>query len=86
MTEPGKSNVDRVKARLADWGITEIVDDYRGAKIRQTSTITSASTITHVKTRSSFTSECLDCGPAPHVSPDDHAVGVCLRCGRDKWL
>lgn len=84
-----------VADKLAGWGIVEVIGAFRGAVVHQESRHELSRPgkpphdvveVTVVKRRSSFTSECLDCGPAPHVSPDDHAIAVCLRCGRDKWL
>lgn len=75
---------DRVAEQLRGWGIVEVLGDYRGARIEQE--IHFEQTVTVERRRSSFTVECLDCGPAPHVTPDDQAIGVCLRCGRDQWL
>jgi hypothetical protein len=84
----------RVKAALALWGIVEVLGDYRGARIEQKTLITvrgedgcaTQAEVTQEKRRHSFTAQCLDCGSAPHVSPDDASIAVCLRCGRDRWL
>jgi hypothetical protein len=84
-SEERRPAVERVAERLAEWGIVEVIGDFRGAKIEQTHRIQPA-IVTHVKRRPSFTDECLDCGPSPHVCPDDHTIAVCLRCGRDRWL
>lgn len=86
MTLPSDS--DRTRERLAGWGIVGVIGDYRGARIETEARIerTEQATVTLIKRRPSFTVDCLDCGPAPHVSPDDASIGVCLRCGRDRWL
>jgi hypothetical protein len=101
VTQPGDSNADRmeivarVAERLAWWGITGVFGDFRGAQVEQTMRIdrgapgrppTEHEQVTIIKQRPSFTVECLDCGPSPHVTPDDAAIAVCLRCGRDRWL
>jgi hypothetical protein len=72
----------RAPERLRRWGIVEVFDDYRGAVIEQPE----RHEVTVIRRRVSFTVDCADCGPSEHVSPDDHTVAVCLRCGRDRWL
>jgi hypothetical protein len=69
-------------ARLAMWGITEIIGDYRGAVLE----VPVRKEVTIIRRRQSFTAQCLDCGPSEHVSVDDASAAVCLRCGRDRWL
>lgn len=68
--------------RLRQWGIVEVIESGRGAVIESQV----RAEVTLVKRRVSFTAECLDCGSSEHVAIDDHAVAVCLRCGRDRWL
>lgn len=78
-----------LEERLRVWGIVEVFDDYRGARLDQIVRVEAGpvdARVTIEKSRASFTVTCLDCGPSPHVSPDDHSIAVCLRCGRDMWL
>lgn len=72
----------KAAARLSSWGITSIIGDYRGAVLE----VPVRAEVTVIRRRPSFTVDCLDCGPSPHVSVDDHSAAVCLRCGRDRWL
>ena len=74
----------RQRATIAFWGLL-LFDDRRGAKIEWGERRGDV-TVTVTKSRASFTVECLDCGPSEHVSPDDHTIAICLRCGRDRWL
>jgi hypothetical protein len=76
----------RRSTRLRGWGITSVFDDLRGAEIQTEARVETTARVVVVKRRASFTVDCLECGPSPHVSPDDHAVAVCLRCGLDRWL
>ena len=73
---------DRLENRLRRWGIIDVWHDQRGAIIETQA----RAEVMLRKPRASFTAECLDCGESPHVTIDDHAIAVCLRCGRDRWL